>query len=1221
MRLLTPRRGSFERLDGRLLLDAALPAAMADDAPPRVVASSILEGERISAGTRIYQVRFDGPLDEDVLDGGDVELLGADTGARQVDLLLYDSGSSILVMQFDDLTDDDYTLRLVSGDGRFEDTAGRDLDGEANPFTTVPSGDGAAGGDFVVHFSVRRESTPWPVPLSAEPPAGSLIYSASTTVRIDTPGRRVTFSIDLDAGQTIAVLADPTATLQPTILLENSQGTRLNQAVAGAEGMSVVLPASSVATPGRYTISLGGAAGTTGSASLRLLLNAEIENEANAQRTNDEAAAAQELDGSRIALGPPGAERGAVAGSLSNGDVDWYRFRLEDSELVTLTLNSLGATVELFDEGSGALAKSVSDGDEAHVVRDFRDPTTDGQSNSYLVRVSGDPGEYHLVFTVGADLAAGEGDDGAAQIQDISPTGTVLGAAFTPTTFAVIGDYGDFSDNADDVAAMVELWQPEFVLTTADNQYGNAALGSRDWTRGIGNLYGDFILGRSDNRYAEQTSDVQRFFPTLGNHDVVGNSAAGYLDYFHDDMDGVPASGRLPPGVHEPLGTYYDFQRGPVHFFALDSEHARTDAASRTAQMQWLETGLTESTAPWKLVYFHDPPFSSSGSEAAMQWPFEAWGVDAVLTGHKHNYERVLRDGLPYFVVGTSGASLHAFNTTVVGSEARYNSDHGTMLVTALASEVTFDFFSIDDGARGGAGGRLIDSFSIEKSAGGGAGAGSGDTFQFAVQQGDRLTLETFTPFAGPAEPPNTLDPAIELLDPQGTVVATADDGGQGPNARLEHTATTTGSYTARLLGNGGTAGEFVLHVQGHTGAAASLKIVEVSLSDRALSDGATLTAAPEQITFDFNDPIRLDTLQASDMLVDGQPAVAVTAIDGDTVVFELPPLDDGLHEIQFSAGAVLNLQATPNEAITRSFFIDSTPPRVTGVSLGGMTFSPRFVQHLQSQQLGRLGYDVPDGPQQAIVVPWAQVDQIHLQFSEDVIVRRQHLSLFGLNVDRYETVAFGYDNTTFTASWTLARPLPADKLLIDLSDSVQDTAGNQLDGAWVDQLSRFPSGDAMRDDDQRFQFRLNVLPGDADGKGSVGSEDILDVVFRLGRGVDDLQYDSRADVNADGLIDADDLREVVVRLGTRLPIGVPTSGSGGDSRASVDTVFERLGAQAPGQDATARRTDRTRVSSAQLRSPLRRLQAAAVDPAIAEQTTRDWVRILRRRAGSDARR
>ncbi|MCH8921949.1 MAG: metallophosphoesterase [Planctomycetes bacterium] len=1021
--------------------------------------------------------------------------------------------------------------------------------------------------------------------LTAEPPAGSLIYSTSVTAQIDTSGQRDTFTIDLDAGQTIAVLVDPDATLQPTIDVENPEGTRLNLVAAGAAGMSVVLRASPVASAGRYTIHLGGAAGTTGSASLRVLINAEIEDEVNAQRTNDEAAAAQDLDGSRIALGPPGAERGAVVGSLSDGDEDWYRFSLEDLQVVTLSLTSVGASVELFDEESRALAKSVSNGEETQVVRGFRDPTTNGQSDSYLVRVSGDPGDYHLIITVGADFAAAVGDDGPRQVQDISLTGTVLGAASAPTTFAVIGDYGDFSVNADNVAAMVKLWEPEFVITTGDNQYGSPALGSGDWTRGIGDLYGEFILGRGDNRYPEQTSDVQRFFPTLGNHDVVGNSAAGYLDYFHDDTDGDPAGGRLPPGVHEPLGTYYDFQRGPVHFFAIDSEHARGNAASRTAQMQWLETALAESTAPWKLVYFHDPPFSSSGSEATMQWPFEQWGADAVLAGHRHNYERVLRDGLAYFVVGTSGASLHSFTTVVAGSEARYNSDHGTMLVTASAGEITFDFFSIDDGARGAAGGRLIDTFTIDKSASGDAagGAGSGDTFQFAVQQGDRLTLQTFTPMAGPFEPTNSLDPAIELIDPQGTVVATAGGGAQGSNARLDHTATATGPYTARVLGEGGTAGEFVLHVLGHTGATSALRVIEVSLNDVILADGATLTAVPEQVTFDFSDPLRLDTLQASDLLVDGQPAATVFAIDGDTVVFLLPPLDDGSHEIQISAAAVLNLQGTPNESVTRSFTIDATPPRVSGVSLGGTTFSSSFLQRPQPRQVGSLGYDMPDGPQQGLALPWTRVDQVAVHFSEDVVVGQQHLSLAGVNVTSYESIAFGYDNATFTAVWTLARPLRADRLLIDLSGSVRDAAGNQLDGDWVDQSSRFPSGDGQRHEDEPFRFRLNVLPGDTGlsldtgGAGRVGREDSLDVIFRLGQGVNDTRYDPRADLNADGWIDIADLREVVYRLGSRLPTGAPTSGPGSESRIAVDAVFDRLGAPAQGQDAlaTARRRHR----------------------------------------------
>ena len=39
-----------------------------------------------------------------------------------------------------------------------------------------------------------------------------------------------------------------------------------------------------------------------------------------------------------------------------------------------------------------------------------------------------------------------------------------------------------------------------------------------------------------------------------------------------------------------------------------------------------------------------------------MQWPFKDWGADAVLTGHDHIYERLLVNGIPYFVNGIGGA-------------------------------------------------------------------------------------------------------------------------------------------------------------------------------------------------------------------------------------------------------------------------------------------------------------------------------------------------------------------------------------------------------------------------------------------------------------------------------------------------------------------------------------------------------------------------------------
>jgi hypothetical protein len=98
-----------------------------------------------------------------------------------------------------------------------------------------------------------------------------------------------------------------------------------------------------------------------------------------------------------------------------------------------------------------------------------------------------------------------------------------------------------------------------------------------------------------------------------------------------------------------------------------------------------------------------------------MKWPFEAWGATAVLVGHDHTYERILKDDntdgtdLPYFVTGAGGQSLHSFNSTPEpGSVVRYNADHGTMIVTASETGITFEFWSIAGG------GTLIDTYTID---------------------------------------------------------------------------------------------------------------------------------------------------------------------------------------------------------------------------------------------------------------------------------------------------------------------------------------------------------------------------------------------------------------------------------------------------------------------------------------------------------------------------
>ncbi len=154
-------------------------------------------------------------------------------------------------------------------------------------------------------------------------------------------------------------------------------------------------------------------------------------------------------------------------------------------------------------------------------------------------------------------------------------------------------------------------------------------------------------------------STANRFFPALGNHDFSdGGGLGAYLAYFT-----LPETGALDTSTSG-NERYYDFVRGPVHFFAIDSDANEADGRDSTStQARWLKARLAASTSPWRVVYFHHAPYSSGlhGSVLAMRWPFEDWGADAVFAGHDHVYERLLADqnkdgkAIPYFTTGAGG--------------------------------------------------------------------------------------------------------------------------------------------------------------------------------------------------------------------------------------------------------------------------------------------------------------------------------------------------------------------------------------------------------------------------------------------------------------------------------------------------------------------------------------------------------------------------------------
>jgi 3',5'-cyclic AMP phosphodiesterase CpdA len=129
---------------------------------------------------------------------------------------------------------------------------------------------------------------------------------------------------------------------------------------------------------------------------------------------------------------------------------------------------------------------------------------------------------------------------------------------------------------------------------------------------------------------------------TLGNHDVRVNGGR-----YEFDLLGMPRR-------------YYSRRVVDVAFFLLDSNRIGP------TQTAFLRRRLAASTAPWKVVAFHHPAYTCGAYRGHLavrrRWVplFERYGVDLVLSGHDHNYQRFApRRGVTYVVHGGGGARLY----------------------------------------------------------------------------------------------------------------------------------------------------------------------------------------------------------------------------------------------------------------------------------------------------------------------------------------------------------------------------------------------------------------------------------------------------------------------------------------------------------------------------------------------------------------------------------
>lgn len=246
-------------------------------------------------------------------------------------------------------------------------------------------------------------------------------------------------------------------------------------------------------------------------------------------------------------------------------------------------------------------------------------------------------------------------------------------------TFAVIGDYGCSSKEQTLVSKLILEKKPDYIITTGDNNYPYGEASTIDTN--IGRFFHSYIYPYN-GRYGNG-GDTNRFFPALGNHDLQTNKGKAHYDYFT-----LPGNER-----------YYDVLINDVHIFILNSNKLEKHGVRKhSKQARWLKEKMKSSNANWKIIITHHPPYVSEGAHKEtkwMQWPFDKWGADLVISGHEHVYERLLKDSLNYIVCGLGGAPAYGFGKASTLSILRHNSEHGALFIETKGKELQIRFITI----------------------------------------------------------------------------------------------------------------------------------------------------------------------------------------------------------------------------------------------------------------------------------------------------------------------------------------------------------------------------------------------------------------------------------------------------------------------------------------------------------------------------------------------
>jgi hypothetical protein len=221
--------------------------------------------------------------------------------------------------------------------------------------------------------------------------------------------------------------------------------------------------------------------------------------------------------------------------------------------------------------------------------------------------------------------------------------------------FLVVGDCGTgYQEQLDVKNAVIGAYGNHFD--------GMILLGDNAYQSGFDNQYQTNFF----EKYTEITENTV-IWPAPGNHDY-NNHIPFSPDPAYYEVFNLPTnaeSGGIASGTEK----YYSFNYGNVHFVSLDSYDVPRSATA--AMATWLTQDLAANVLPWVVAYWHHPPYTKGshdsdndnfldGELVEMREEIvpilEEYGVDLILNGHSHSYERSM------MIDGHYGNS-DAFNT------------------------------------------------------------------------------------------------------------------------------------------------------------------------------------------------------------------------------------------------------------------------------------------------------------------------------------------------------------------------------------------------------------------------------------------------------------------------------------------------------------------------------------------------------------------------------